>query len=126
MSKPKVEKTPQRKPGAAKPRPEPKPGEALRKKDLIDRVAAASGAKPGDVKKVVEATLALLAEHLGRDEDLTLPPLGKLTVARRKETGKGEVLTLKLRRGGAGVGAGAGAGDGAEKSGKEPLAATDE
>ncbi len=122
MPKPKPEKTPQKTPRAAKPRPDQKPGEALRKKDLIERVAAASGAKPGDVKKVVEATLALLAEHLGREEAMTLPPLGKLSVAKRKETGKGEVLTLKLRRGGAGDGPG----DGAENSGKEPLAATDE
>ena len=114
MPKPKSE----RKAGAAKPAAETMAPaakrEGLRKKDLIDRVVQASGAKPGDVKKVVEATLALLAEHIGREDALALAPLGKLSVAKRKATPKGEILTLKLRRGGA------------EKTAKEPLAARDE
>ncbi|MCV2869864.1 HU family DNA-binding protein [Defluviimonas sp. WL0002] len=86
----------------------------MRKKDLIDRVAASSGSKPGDVKKVVEAALAFIAERLGQEETLNLPPLGKLTLAKRKDTPKGEVLTLKLRRAGA------------EKTVKGPLAAQGE
>jgi hypothetical protein len=47
---------------------------ALRKKDLVDRVVAASGAKKKQVKDIVAHTLKVLADAIGRGEQLNLPP----------------------------------------------------
>lgn len=47
---------------------------ALRKKDLVDRVVAASGAKKKQVKDIVAHTLKVLGEAMGRGEHLNLPP----------------------------------------------------
>ena len=90
-------KTPAPKPSVAKPRARPaaqaKPapeaqvaaaasalvsavGEtiALRKKDLVDRVVAASGAKKKQVKDIVAHTLKVLGDAIGKGEQLHLPP----------------------------------------------------
>lgn len=68
------------------------------KKALVEAVVEASGQKRNVVKQVVEATLAELGNALARGEALNLPPLGKLSVNRRKEAGNADVLILKLRR----------------------------
>jgi len=65
----------------------------LRLKDLVDGVAAATGAKKTEVKKAVEATLAALATALNAGSMLALPPLGKVRVVKTTAT----AMTLKLR-----------------------------
>ncbi len=98
---------------AAKPKPAPavadpapvadaallvKPaGQAFKIKDLVDRVATASGAKKKDLKTVVEAVLAELGQALSEGKELNLPPLGKARVNRQK----GDMLVVKLKRGAA-------------------------
>jgi len=67
--------------------------EILKLKDLVDGVAATTGAKKPEVKKAVEATLAALAAALNAGAVLALPPLGKLRVVKTTAT----ALTLKLR-----------------------------
>lgn len=121
--KPKAAKPAAAKPAAVKPaavkpalRVVAKPAEAapakasakasLKLKELVVRVADATGAKKPEAKKSVEATLAALSAALHAGTDINLPPLGKLRVARTA----GSVLTLKLR-----TGAG-------EKAGAKPLA----
>ena len=47
---------------------------ALRKKDLVDRVVAASGAKKKQVKDIVAHTLKVLGDAMGKGEHLNLPP----------------------------------------------------
>ena len=47
---------------------------ALRKKDLVDRVVAASGAKKKQVKDIVAHTLKVLGDAIGKGEQLNLPP----------------------------------------------------
>ena len=47
---------------------------ALRKKDLVDRVVAASGAKKKQVKDIVAHTLKVLGDAIGKGEQLHLPP----------------------------------------------------
>lgn len=69
------------------------PKEMVKLKDLIDIVAAATGAKKPEVKKTVEATLHALGEALATGKSLAVPPLGKLRVVKNK----GPALTLKLR-----------------------------
>ncbi|WP_226341074.1 HU family DNA-binding protein [Gemmobacter serpentinus] len=73
---------------------------SLKLKALIDQVAEASGAKPKLVKPVVEATLAAMGRALSDGMELNLPPFGKARVSRQKEAGSGEMLIVKLKRGG--------------------------
>jgi DNA-binding protein HU-alpha len=73
-------------------------GTSLKKKDLIDRVVAASGVKKKDAKPVVEAMLAEMGEALGRGEGLQLLPFGNLRVVKSKDLASGEVVTVKVRR----------------------------
>lgn len=70
----------------------------LRKKELIDRVVAASGMKKRDVKPVVEAMLSVLGDALSKGEALNLQPFGKAKVTRQKPLDNGEVITTRLRR----------------------------
>ena len=73
-------------------------GETLRKADFVDRVVEVCGVKKRDAKPAVEAALAELAKALIAGEELQLPPLGKLRVAKVRELdGGAKMLTLKLR-----------------------------
>lgn len=68
----------------------------LKKKDFIDRAAGKSGIRKSDAKAAIEATLATLAEALAAGQELVLPPLGKLKVAKEKHGKNGVQLVLKL------------------------------
>ncbi len=70
---------------------------ALKKKELVERVAEAVGGKKKDVKDIVEATLAVLGEALQKGESLNLPPFGRAKVSRSKGEGKESAMTVKLR-----------------------------
>jgi nucleoid DNA-binding protein len=71
----------------------------LRRSDLLEAVAARSKLKRSDAKALIELVLEELGRALDRTEELALPPLGKLSVKKRKPDKKGtEVLTLRLRR----------------------------
>ncbi len=72
-------------------------GASLKKKELIDRVMAATGGKKKDVKEVVEATLAVLGAALQSGEGLNLPPFGKARIAKTKGEGTSSAMTVKLR-----------------------------
>jgi len=73
---------------------------ALRRKDFLQRVITASGVKKRDAQTVVEATLKVLGEALSKGESLALPPFGKARVSRQVDRNGGEMLVIKLRRGG--------------------------
>ena len=79
--------------------------QALKLKELVERVAKTSGAKKNGLKEIVEAVLAEMGQALGEGKELNLPPLGKAKVNRQK----GDLLVLKLKR------------TGAEKSGKKDV-----
>ncbi len=72
----------------------------MKVKDLIDRVATASDQNKKDVRAIVEATLAELGKALEAGEALILPPLGRVRIANQKSDAAGQIMTLKLRRGG--------------------------
>lgn len=100
-AEPKAEKLP--KPERA-PKPEaskPTAGATLKARDLIARVAEATGGKVKDIKPMVEATLAELGKALDAGETLVLPPLGKLRITPPKGEGATGPMKLKLNRGGA-------------------------
>jgi DNA-binding protein HU-alpha len=84
--------------------------DAVRLKAFVDRVVERSGAKKKDARPLVEAVLAVLGEALHAGEELNLPPLGKIKVNRQKDTSGGEMLIVRLKRGGARPGAGKAAG----------------
>ncbi|AMY69027.1 HU family DNA-binding protein [Frigidibacter mobilis] len=90
----------------------------LRKKELVERVVAASGAKRKIAKQIVEATLQVLGEALAAGEQLVLPPFGNAHKTREKDTPSGgSTMTVRLRRAGAKK-----AGAEGEETGKEALA----
>ena len=65
----------------------------IKLRDLVDTVAAATGAKKPEARKYVEAVLAAIGTGLAAKSVLMVPPLGKLRVAKSN----GSILTLKLR-----------------------------
>lgn len=71
---------------------------SMRKPDLISSVVARTGAKPRDVKPIVDAVLATLGEAIADGQELNLPPLGKLKLQRAKVTDKARITIAKLRQ----------------------------
>jgi hypothetical protein len=67
--------------------------ETIKLRNLVDTVAAETGAKKPEAKKMIEAVLAALGAGLAAKSVFMVPPLGKLRVAKSN----GSVLTLKLR-----------------------------
>lgn len=80
-----------------------RPAEVLKLKTLIAQVVEASGGRKKGTREIVEATLAALGTALSQGKHLNLPPLGKAKVGRQKGVAgdDGELIVLKLRRGGA-------------------------
>jgi len=70
----------------------------VRRKELVERIAARSGVKPNLIKSVLDAVLMEIGDALSGNEALQVQPLGKLSVKRRKDLPDGEVLNCKLRR----------------------------
>ncbi|WP_415184631.1 HU family DNA-binding protein [Phaeovulum sp.] len=70
----------------------------LRKKDLLDRVVAATGAGKKEARDVIEATLRILGDALAARETVVVPPLGKARVSRQVDRKMGEMLIVKLIR----------------------------
>lgn len=70
----------------------------LRKKDFVERVVAASGAKKKDARDVIDATLKALGEALAAGESVVLPPFGRARVSRQVDRKGGEMLVVKLVR----------------------------
>lgn len=89
-------------PVVASVRPVAEKAATLKLKDLLERVVKATGGKKKGVKAIVEATLTSLGEALTKGHDLNLPPLGKAKVSRQRDLEAGEIIMVKLRRGGAG------------------------
>ncbi|WP_229884421.1 HU family DNA-binding protein [Roseobacter sp. MH60115] len=71
---------------------------ALRKKELVDRVVARTGAKKRDAKPIVEALLSELGEALADGRSLVLPPLGRVRINREKKLTNGRVIVAKIRQ----------------------------
>lgn len=75
----------------------PDASEDMRKKELIDLVAAKSGLKRGVAKQALEASLAVLGEVLSEGRSISAPPLGKIKVVRQKETPNGKMAVIRLK-----------------------------
>lgn len=93
-----------------------KSGGALKLRELVARVVEATGAKKKGARELVEATLVQLGEALAKGEELNLPGVGKVRVARSGDKEGRSVMVLKVR----------GAGAAKKKEPKEALAETEE
>ncbi|MGP3696472.1 HU family DNA-binding protein [Rhodobacter sp. NSM] len=71
----------------------------LRRKDMVDMIVSATGAKRKDVRQIVELTLGTIGDALARGDSLILPPLGHLSVHRRGPAEGPARMLLRLRRG---------------------------
>ena len=89
---------------------------SLKLRALVDRVVDATGGKKKGVKEVVEATLAALGDALAKGEELNLPGVGKVRVAKSADKEGRAMMTLKVR----------GTGTPKPKQAKEPLAEAEE
>ncbi|MEM9349951.1 MAG: HU family DNA-binding protein [Pseudomonadota bacterium] len=78
--------------------PEAEVAREFKKKELVDRVVAATGAKKGQARPVIEATLAVLGEAMAKGEAMNLEPLGKLKVQKEKDVGAATVYSCRVRR----------------------------
>lgn len=78
---------------------------ALKLRELVDRVVDATGAKKKTAKEIVEATLAKLGDALAKGEELNLPGVGKVRVAKSSDREGRSLMTLKVRSGGGGAAA---------------------
>lgn len=76
----------------------PQPAIVVQKKDFVDRVIAATGAKKSEARPIIEATLEQLGEALSAGQTLAVPPLGRARVNLEKDMRGGDVITLRLRR----------------------------
>lgn len=71
----------------------------FKRPDLIEAVSERTALKRADAKVVLELVLDELGRALDRNEELVLPPLGKLMVKKRKPDADGpDILTVKIRR----------------------------
>lgn len=75
---------------------------ALKLRELVDRVVDATGAKKKVAKEMVEATLAQLGQALAKGEELNLPGVGKVRVAKSADKAGRSLMTLKVRSAGGG------------------------
>ncbi|MBN2629757.1 MAG: HU family DNA-binding protein [Rhodobacteraceae bacterium] len=91
-------------------------GTALKLRELVNRVAEATGGKKKGLKEIVEATLAQLGAALEKREELNLPGMGKVRVARSADKDGRSMMTLKAR----------GVGTARKKEPTEALAEADE
>lgn len=76
----------------------PQPAQVVQKKDFVDRVIAATGAKKSEARPIIEATLEQLGVALASGHTLAVPPLGRARVNLEKDQRGGDVITLRLRR----------------------------
>jgi len=70
----------------------------LKKKELVDRVAQASGLKKPQAKAAIEAMLDVLGETIAKGEAMNLEPLGKVKVQNQKDAGAAVVYACRVRR----------------------------
>jgi nucleoid DNA-binding protein len=77
---------------------DPQVAGVVQKRDFIDRIIAATGARKADARPIIEATLAELGQVLSDGQTLAVPPLGRARVRVEKDARGGDVITLRLRR----------------------------
>lgn len=80
---------------------------AMKKKDLIEAVAAKVDVKKPDVKATVEAVLEILGGALANGQSLNVPPLGKVMIKNGKTGANANVMNVRIRQSKVAAGEGA-------------------
>ncbi|MEP3345928.1 MAG: HU family DNA-binding protein [Litoreibacter sp.] len=69
----------------------------LSKKEMVERMVASSGMKKGEARRAFEATMEVLAQALREGHNMSLPPLGKIKIARTKDTPNGKMVVMRAK-----------------------------
>lgn len=71
----------------------------FKRPNLIEAVSERTSMKRSDVKMIVELVLDEMGKALDKNEELVLPPLGKVMVKKRQPNPTGsDLLTMKVKR----------------------------
>ncbi len=74
------------------------PADALRRPDLIQAIADRVSLKRSEAKMVFDVVLDEIGKALDANDEVIVPPLGKMMVKKRIDKPKGAMLTVKLKR----------------------------
>ncbi|WP_281857582.1 HU family DNA-binding protein [Litoreibacter halocynthiae] len=69
----------------------------MTKKEMVGLMVSQSGMKKGDARRALEATMEALATALRAGNNLSLAPLGKIKIARTKDTPNGKMVVLRAK-----------------------------
>ncbi|WP_298290768.1 HU family DNA-binding protein [uncultured Litoreibacter sp.] len=69
----------------------------LSKKELVERMVLESGMKKGDARRALEAVLGVVRSAIIEGKDISAAPLGKIKIARKKQTPNGELAVLRVK-----------------------------
>ncbi|MEJ6388416.1 HU family DNA-binding protein [Gymnodinialimonas ulvae] len=86
------------KPGAGSPVATGAPADALRRPDLIQAIADRVSLKRSEAKMVFDVVLDEIGKALDANDEVIVPPLGKMMVKKRIAKPNGAMLTVKLKR----------------------------
>ncbi len=69
----------------------------LSKKDLIERLVRDTGMKKGEARRAMDAVLTVLNGALAEGSNMNAAPLGKIKIARTKETENGQLAICRIK-----------------------------
>ena len=69
----------------------------LSKKDLIERMVATTEMKKGEARRALDAVLDVLGETLADGKNIAAAPLGKIKIARTKDTATGQLVVCRVK-----------------------------
>lgn len=78
----------------AKPDPE---RVEISKKELIERLVRDTDMKKGDARRALDSVLGVLREALAEGSDIAAAPLGKIKIARTKDTATGQLVVCRVK-----------------------------
>jgi len=76
----------------------PVSGAKVNRREFVSRVLARTDAPRGAALPVIEATLSEFLSALEAGERVSIPGFGRASLANVRETDKGEVLSIRIRK----------------------------
>lgn len=69
----------------------------LTKKELIERMVEQTEMKKGDARRALDAVLTVLGGALAEGANMSAAPLGKIKIARTKDTKNGQLVVCRIK-----------------------------
>ena len=69
----------------------------VKKKELLERIAAATSLKKSEIRPVLDATLEVLGDLIREGKDIAAPPLGRIKYTKEKDTPNGKLAVLRVK-----------------------------